>query len=50
MSTWTRTTWVVRNDAIDVAYRAKYAGRYPVIVPSMLTPEARAATLDLVPR
>jgi hypothetical protein len=38
------------NDAIDAAYRAKYGGRYPGIVPSMVTPEARAATLELVPR
>jgi hypothetical protein len=38
------------NDAIDIAYRAKYGGRYPGIVPSMVTAEARAATLELVPR
>jgi hypothetical protein len=38
------------NDEIDVVYRAKYGGRYPGIVPSMVTPEARAATLELVPR
>jgi len=37
------------NDEIDAAYRAKYGGRYPGIVPSMVTPEARAATLELVP-
>ena len=37
------------NDAIDAAYRAKY-GRYAAsIVNSVLTPEARAATLKLVP-
>ena len=37
------------NDEIDAAYRAKY-GRYPTIVPHIVTPEARAATLKLVPR
>jgi len=37
------------GDEIDAAYRAKY-GRYPTgIVNSVLTPEARAATLELVP-
>lgn len=34
---------------IDGAYRDKY-GRYPSIVPSCLTAEARAATLRLEPR
>ncbi len=37
------------NDEIDAAYREKYR-RYPAIVPSCLTDEARAATLRLVPR
>lgn len=37
------------NDEIDTAYREKYR-RYPAIVPSCLTDEARAATLRLVPR
>ena len=38
------------NDAIDIAYRAKYR-RYPAnIINSDLTPQARAATLKLVPR
>jgi hypothetical protein len=37
------------GDEIDAAYRAKYR-RYPAsIVNSVLTPEARAATLELVP-
>jgi hypothetical protein len=36
-------------DEIDAAYRTKY-GRYKGIVPSILTPAARAATLKLVPR
>jgi hypothetical protein len=37
------------GEAIDAAYRAKYR-RYPAgIVNSVLTPEARAATLELVP-
>jgi hypothetical protein len=38
------------NDEIDTAYREKYGRRYPGIVPSIVTPEARAATLELVPR
>jgi hypothetical protein len=38
------------NDPIDAAYHAKYDRRYPSIVPSIVTPEARAATLRLVPR
>ncbi len=38
------------NDEIDRAYRAKYA-RYPAsIVNTVVTPQARAATLRLVPR
>jgi hypothetical protein len=38
------------TDELDAAYRAKYH-RYPdSIVGSILTPEARAATLKLVPR
>jgi hypothetical protein len=38
------------NDELDEAYRAKY-GRYPEgTVGSMVTPQARAATLKLVPR
>jgi hypothetical protein len=38
------------GDQIDAAYRAKY-GRYPAsIVGSVLTPEARAATINLLPR
>jgi hypothetical protein len=38
------------NDEVDAAYRTKYGRRYPSIVPSILVPEARAATLKLVPR
>ena len=38
------------NDEVDAAYRAKYGRRYPSIVPSILAPEARAATLALVTR
>ncbi|MGB8875470.1 MAG: DUF2255 family protein [Solirubrobacteraceae bacterium] len=34
---------------IDAAYEAKYGRRYPTIVPSILAPQARAATLRLVP-
>lgn len=39
-----------RTDAVDAAYREKYGRRYPTIVPSIVTPEARAATLKLLPR
>jgi hypothetical protein len=35
---------------VDAAYRAKYGRRYPSIVPAIVAPEARAATLELVPR
>ena len=38
------------NDEVDAAYRAKYGPRYPTIVPTIVAPEARAATLKLVPR
>jgi hypothetical protein len=38
------------GDSIDAAYDAKYGRRYPTIVPSIVSPEARAATLKLVPR
>jgi hypothetical protein len=38
------------NDEVDTAYRARYGRRYPSIVPSIVAPEARAATLKLVPR
>jgi hypothetical protein len=37
------------NDEIDAAYRTKYR-RYPSIVPHIVIPEARSATLKLVPR
>lgn len=37
------------NDAVDAAYEAKYGDRYPTIVPSIVAPEARAATLKVVP-
>ncbi|HTX91860.1 MAG TPA: DUF2255 family protein [Anaerolineales bacterium] len=37
------------NDKIDAAYQTKYR-RYPEYVPPMLTAEARAATIKLVPR
>jgi hypothetical protein len=38
------------NDEVDTAYSAKYGRSYPSIVPSIVAPEARAATLKLVPR
>jgi hypothetical protein len=37
------------NDEIDAAYRSKY-GRYPSIVPHIITLDARAATIKIVPR
>jgi hypothetical protein len=41
----------VGQDAIDNAYRDKYASRFPsTYVDPMLTPEAAAATLRIVPR
>jgi hypothetical protein len=38
------------NDVVDAAYREKYTRRYPSIVPSIVAPTARAATLKLSPR
>jgi hypothetical protein len=38
------------NDEIDAAYRAKYRRYAASIVDTVLTPEARASTLKLVPR
>lgn len=38
------------NGQIDAAYDAKYGRRYPTIVPRIVRPEARVATLRLVPR
>jgi len=38
------------NERVDAAYRARYGRRYPAIVPSIVAPAARAATLKLVPR
>ena len=35
---------------IDAAYQTKYGPRYPTIVPSIVAPQARAATLKLTPR
>ena len=37
------------NDMIDAAYRTKYS-RYPQYVAPMVTPEVRAATIQIVPR
>jgi hypothetical protein len=37
------------NDQIDAAYLTKYS-RYPQYVAPMVTPEVRAATIQLVPR
>ncbi len=38
------------NDQIDAAYRGKYSRYAASIVGSVVTPEARAATIRLVPR
>ncbi len=38
------------NDEVDTAYRAKYRRYAGSILNSVLTPEARSATLKLVPR
>ena len=38
------------NDPIDAADEAKYGRRYPTIVPAIVAPDARAATLKLIPR
>jgi hypothetical protein len=38
------------NDPIDDAYRTKYRRYAPSIVGSVLNPEARSATIKLVPR
>ena len=38
------------NDQIDDAYRSKYRRSAPSIVGSVLTPEARSATIRLGPR
>jgi len=38
------------NDVVDAAYDTKYGRRHPTIVPSIVAPNARAATLKLVPR
>lgn len=38
------------NDQIDAAYRTKYRRYAATYVPPMLSPEARAATVKLVPR
>jgi hypothetical protein len=38
------------GEDIDAAYRTNYSGRYASIVPSIVSPKARAATLKLVLR
>ncbi len=38
------------NDQLDAAYRAKYRHYAASIVNSIVTPEARSATIKLVPR
>jgi len=38
------------GDEVDAAYDAKYGRRYPTIVPSIVAPQALAATLKLTPR
>ena len=38
------------GDELDAAYRAKYRRYAPSIVGSIVSPEARSATIELVPR
>ncbi len=38
------------NDQIDAAYRTKYHGYAARIVNTILTPQARASTIKLIPR
>lgn len=38
------------NDQIDAAYRSKYRRYAPSIVNSIVSPQARSATIKLVPR
>ena len=38
------------HDGVDAAYRAKYRGPNAQFVPSVLTAEARASTIKVVPR
>lgn len=38
------------NNAIDAAYRAKYRRYAASIINSIVTPQARSATLKLTPR
>ena len=38
------------GEQIDAAYQTKYGPRYPTIVPSIVAPHARVATLKLTPR
>ena len=38
------------NDRVDTAYRTKYRRYVATYVPPMLSPDARATTLKLVPR
>jgi hypothetical protein len=40
----------VDDELLDTAYTAKYGRRYASIVPTIVAPDARAATLKLVPR
>jgi hypothetical protein len=48
--TFMEETDVSINEQIDVAYRTKYRRYAASIINSTLTPEARAATLKLIPR
>jgi hypothetical protein len=38
------------GEQIDAAYQTKYGPRYPTIVPSIVAPKARVATLKITPR
>jgi hypothetical protein len=49
-----RTIWVVRhgddlNDQIDAAYRTKYRRYAASVIDAIVSPQARATTLRLVP-
>jgi hypothetical protein len=49
-----RTIWVVRhgddlNDQIDAAYRTRYSRYAASVIDAIVSPQARAATLRVVP-
>jgi hypothetical protein len=52
MTSWTRDELarIGSADELDGAYRRKYRRNAPNVVNSVLTPGARSATVELVPR